>query len=205
MVTAESGTLEVMGSPFIAELELMNQIVYALKTVGAGRVIFSGDSNTLYLEETDCPLWEWLGSTGSSLPRVLTFGAPECTTQSSTMSFAPAFPTHDVEYNLLPAQFVGDPAALKAAYDVVIYCETPYFRGDDLPTAEVQTLIDYVTLQGGGLYLMSEWFTYLNQDDIDAVNRIANPLGANFLPTDLEWGGIEGQVSLSCFPPPAVG
>ena len=176
-----------------------NDIVYAMAESSSGRVVFTGDSDSLYLAEGSCPFWEWLGASGSELPRVLTFGANAC---SDNYHSVPNFSAHEYHAVHLPAEYQNDAAALREDWDVVIYCKPPYFESEDLTAAEVQTLIDYTKVHGGGTLLVSEWFTYLNQDDIDAINLVAQPLGANLLSTNLDWGGADGTIDFDCFPTP---
>ena len=42
---------------------------------------------------------------------------------------------------------------------------------------------------------------YLIPADIDSVNRILAPLGLHSLPVSLDWGEVDGEIELPCFPP----
>jgi hypothetical protein len=82
------------------------------------------------------------------------------------------------------------------------------FDGGDAPSdAEMQTLLDYVSMHGGGLYVVSEFAdpnfgAYLNQNDLDSVNRVMQPLGVTALQVSLNWGNVDGNIEFECFPPP---
>jgi hypothetical protein len=171
-----------------------DQIIYALDEVGNGRVIYTADTNILYKEITDCPLWEWLGQTGDTLPKVLSFGRYLCDGVGNDLGMYP-----DLTYagNNLPAQFINNPAALAQEYDAVIYCTLA-----GTSAAEAQTIVDYVTDHGGGLYLASEYWGFLNQNDLNTINMIGNPLGVEFKATNLDWGQANGDIDFACFPDP---
>ena len=42
----------------------------------------------------------------------------------------------------------------------------------------------------------------LNQQAINDINMIANPMGTNFLPTNLNRGLAADEVEIGCFPDP---
>lgn len=199
--TTQSGSLEsIDNNTFLAEMYLGQEIVYALDEVGPGRVIYTGDSNILNSEITDCPLYEWLGQTDMQLPSLASIGSNLCSGIGNNL------PNYQGSWTFLgeslPNQYVGDPAALAADYDVVIYCPVR-FNGAPLTLAESGTYVDFVTQQGGGLYLVSEYFGGgIDQQAVDNINSIANPLDANFLPTNLNWGQADGEVMIDCFPNP---
>jgi hypothetical protein len=201
--TNQSGSLQpVAPNTFLAEILQSGETVYALDEVGPGRVIYSGDSNILNEEVTDCPLYEWLGQTGTSPPVIGSIGSNTvCAGLGNSLG---SYPTWSYIGQNVPAQYLGDPAALLADYDAIIYC--PLRSMIDTVTmdaAEATTLVDFVTVQGGGLYLVSEYFGGgLNQQAIDDVNSIANALGAHFLSTNLDWGQADGEVQIGCFPTP---
>ena len=183
------------GTVFLGSATLQgNEIIYALDEVGTGRVIYTADTNILYKEITDCPLWEWLGQTGQSLPKVLSFGRYLCNGLGNNLGVYP-----DLTYagNNLPAQYIGNPALLAQDYDAVIYCTLA-----GTSAAEAQTIVDYVTVQGGGLYLASEYWGFINQADLNTINSIGNPLGVDFKPTNLDWGQANGDIDFACFPDP---
>jgi hypothetical protein len=171
-----------------------DEIIYALDEVGTGRVIYTADTNILYKEITDCPLWQWLGQTGQDLPKVLSFGRYLCDGVGNDLGSYP-----DLTYagNNLPQQFINNPAALAAEYDAVIYCTLA-----GTSAAEAQTIVDYVTDHGGGLYLASEYWGFINQADLNTINTIGNPLGVNFKATNLDWGQANGDIDFECFPDP---
>ena len=170
------------------------KIIYALDEVGSGRVIYTADTNLLYKEITDCPLWEWLGDSGDQLPKVLSFGRNLCGGLGNNLGNYPDLTYAGVS---LPAQYVNNPAQLAADYDAVIYCTVA-----STSAAEQQTIVNYVKNEGGGLYLASEYWGFLNQGDLDSVNAIGMPLGVEFQATNLDWGQANGEIDFDCFPLP---
>jgi len=58
---------------------------------------------------------------------------------------------------------------------------------------------------GGGLYVVSEFSNgnaYLNQDDLDSINRVMMPLGVEAQMVSLNWGNVDGNIEFDCFPAP---
>ena len=104
----------------------------------------------------------------------------------------------------LPAQYIGNPAQLRADYDIVMYLEASgqFDEGDEPTNQEMQTLIDYVQLHGGGAYISSEFAGYMKASDYASVNRVLMPLGVEALEVNLDWGDVNGQIEFSCFPAP---
>ncbi len=102
------------------------------------------------------------------------------------------------------SEYLNNPAALAAAHDVIVYCPLREGYDDaDMNPGEPSTLIDFVTEEGGGLYQVSEYFgAGLQQQSIDDINMIGNPMGVNFLTTNLDWGQAAGEVEIDCFPDP---
>ncbi|MEZ4380019.1 MAG: hypothetical protein R3A79_01635 [Nannocystaceae bacterium] len=193
--TQSSSFVPLQGTEFMGFATLEgDKIIYATDEVGAGRVIYTADTNILYNEVTDCPLWEWLGDSGDQLPKVLSFGRNLCGGLGNNLANYP-----DLTYAgaSLPGQYVNNPAQLAADYDAVIYCTIA-----STSDAEAQTLVDYVQAHGGGLYLASEYFGFLSQADVNRINTIGNPLGVDFLTTNLDWGQANGEIGFSCFPKP---
>jgi hypothetical protein len=193
--TQSSSFVALQGTEFMGFATLEgDKIIYALDEVGPGRVIYTADTNILYKEITDCPLWEWLGDSGDQLPKVLSFGRNLCGGLGNNLGNYP-----DLTYAgpSMPAQYVNNPAQLAADYDVVIYCTI-----SGTSDAEAQTVVDFVSEQGGGLYLASEYFGFLSQADVDRINTIGNPLGVDFQTTNLDWGQANGEIGFACFPLP---
>ncbi len=198
----QSGVLEVLGGDILGTAELMNEIVYVVGNYGAGRFIAVADSAIPMNEVTDCPLYPWLADTNDPDPAMLVFGwAP---------GDGPAYwqaPNQTVSDIHLPAQYVGNPAQIRADFDIVLYLESSSQNdGGDEPTdEEMQTLLDYVNLHGGGLYISSEFSdssgVYISPDDRDSVNRLLNPLGVNQPEFSLNWGDVDGNIEFECFPP----
>jgi hypothetical protein len=198
----QSGVFEITGDDVFATATLQNEIVYALGTYGSGRFIASADSSLPFNEVTNCPLHAWLAGT-EAMPSIFWFG---WTDSDGPIQFnVPATPggVH------LPPQYIGNPAQLAADYDIVMYLEASgQFDGGDEPSdSEMQTLLDYVSMHGGGLYVVSEFAdpnfgAYLNQNDLDSVNRVMMPLGVTALQVSLNWGNVDGNIEFECFPPP---
>jgi hypothetical protein len=198
----QSGVFEITGDNVFATATLQNEIVYALGNYGNGRFIASADSSLPFNEVTDCPLHAWLAGT-ESVPSIFWFG---WTDSDGPINFNVAATEGGVH---LPPEYIGDPAQLAADYDIVMYLEASgQFDGGDEPSdAEMQTLLDYVSVHGGGLYAVSEFAdpnfgAYLNQNDLDSVNRLMEPLGVMALQVSLNWGNVDGNIEFECFPPP---
>ncbi len=192
--TQSSSMMAINGNTFLGEAYLEDQVIYALDDVGQGRVIYTADTNILYKEISDCPLWEWLGDTGDNLPNVLSFGRYLCNGLGNNLE---AYPSLTYAGEQLPAQYVGNAALLHQDYDALIYCTLA-----NLSPAEAATVKDFVEQEGGGLYLASEYWGFINQGDLDAINSIATDFGVEFLPTNLDWGQADGNIDFDCFPIP---
>lgn len=181
-----------------ATAELMNQIVYALGTAGAGRFIASGDSSLPFNEVSDCPILEWLGGKGGANPKLFWFGWGP--------SDGPAnwnYPGDKAGIHL-PAKYIGNAALLAQDYDIVMYLEgSGQFDGGDQPSdLEMQTLYEFITVHGGGAYIVSEFAGYLKAADYASINRVLKPLGVEALQVNLNWGNVNGQIQFQCFPAP---
>lgn len=200
----QSGALEDQGASLLGTVVLDSRFVYGLGTYGAGRYIATADNRLVYREQTDCPLHQWLTQTPDPAPSILMFGLgrfervyhviPEDNLTESSIH--------------LPDAYVGDPARLAQDFDLVIYFEgSAQYDEDDEPTdAEVQTVLDYVRVHGGGLYIVSEFAdagtrVYLDPGDLASVNRFLTPLGLESLQLNLDWGDAEGSIQFDCFPP----
>jgi len=184
--TQSSSFHPLAGTEYLDYATLFNNIIYALDEVGRHQPALQG--------VTDCPLWEWLGQTGNQLPKVLSFGRQLCGGLGNNLAMYP-----DLTYagSNLPNQYINNPAQLAADYDAVIYCTI-----GSTPASERQTLVQYVQNHGGGLYLASEYWGFINQGDLDAVNSIAVPFGTEFEATNLDWGQANGEIGFECFPEP---
>jgi hypothetical protein len=203
IASQQSGVFDVTGTNIFATAELESQIVYALGTYGAGRFIATADSSLPFNETSDCPIVEWLGGSGGPNPTLFWFG---WTTTDGPISWT--YPGMSAGVHL-PAQYIGDPAALAADYDIVMYLEASgqFDAGDQPSDAEMQTLLDYVQIHGGGLYVSSEFAdpnggAYLNATDLASVNRVLLPLGLESLQVSLNWGNVDGNIDFDCFPAP---
>ncbi len=203
IASMQSGVFSVEGKNVFATATLMDQVVYALGTHGAGRFIATADSALPFNEVSDCPLVDWLGG-GVAEPKLFWFGWSAIDGPAAWTYPGDSAGVH------LPDQYVGNPGLLAADYDIVMYLEASgqFDDGDQPSDAEMQTLVDYVNLHGGGLYISSEFaepsgFAYLTPVDLASINRALVPLGLTALQVSLEWGNVDGNIDFQCFPPPA--
>lgn len=198
IASQQSGTLAVNGPNVFATATLQDQVVYALGTKGAGRFIATADTSLPFNEQTDCPILAWLAGVEPPAAKLFWFGwGPSDGPQQWT------YPGTSAGIHL-PAEYIGNPAKLAADFDIVMYLEGSgqFDNGDQPADAEMQTLIDYVTIHGGGLYVSSEFAGYLKPADYVSVNRVMVPLGVEALEVNLDWGDVNGQINFDCFPPP---
>jgi len=212
LMTTQSNALTVDGaSPLFATAELDGETVFGLGEVDAGRIAFSGDGNVIYREGT-CPLWEWLGDTGASPPRVLCIGADwPCGGLTETKVVNEINHLHmypgQLDYGglTLPPEYEGDPVALHDDYDVVVYFAVLDFatNGWDYDPGDVATLESFARDEGGGLYLIAEyWGGGMGQAQLDSINAIAAPYDVSVQQQSLAWGPAGAAVELDCFPNP---
>ncbi len=196
---ASNTFVPIDGNEFLGHAELFDEIVYAIDEVGEGRVAYTADmTNVFFNEMTQCPLWPWLGATGQDLPRVLATGGHMCDAQDwNNLGELPDFTYAAV----LPAQYVGDPEALRADYDLVMYCDE---RTSFPQAVDAQTYVEYAAVHGGGLYIGSDYYEpNWPTASLDELNAIAEPLGVEFAADQLDWGNAEAGVAFDCFPDPA--
>ena len=204
LASQQSGVLDVFGANVFATAQLEMQDVYALGTSGSGRFIAIADSSLPFNEMSDCPLTSWLAG-GNESPAMMWFGwTPSDGPIGWNVPGAIDAGVH------LPPQYIGNPALLAADFDIVMYLEASgqFDMGDEPSDAEMQTLLDYVQMHGGGAYVSSEFANaagtaYMTPDDLDSVNRLMVPLGLESLQVSLNWGAANGNIDFECFPPPA--
>ena len=210
LFTTASTSLSPMGDGLLIEVLLDGQLVYALDEWGAGRLVFSGDSNILYAEG-DCPIWSWLGATGAALPRVLCFGAEHaCTGLTDGMppldvNALHTYPgTLDYVGTTLPPAYAGDAAAIAADYDVVVYAATnDFFNPWDSDPADAPTVVEFVEM-GGGAYIVGEYSPGgMGAPQHAALQILAEAFDVSFDEVWLDWGEAGAEVELECFPDPA--
>jgi hypothetical protein len=204
IASMQSGVFTVEGANVFATATLEDQVVYALGTAGTGRFIATADSSLPFNEVSDCPLVPWLAGSEATNAPLLWFG---WTPSDGPMQWAYPGTAAGVH---LPAQYIGNPAQLAADYDIVMYLEASgqFDMGDQPSDAEMQTLVDYATLHGGGLYVSSEFAdpaggVEVGATDLASVNRLLQPLGLTALQVSLNWGNVDGNIDFECFPPPA--
>lgn len=196
IASMQSGVLDASGGGVFATAQLQGQDVYAIGTYGSGRFIATADSSLPFNEVSDCPLTEWLAANGGVQPKVMIFGWGPGDGPGNWNVQYDKFGIH------LPPQYIGNPGQLAADYDIVMYLEGSGQFGNDQPSdQEIDTLLDFITA-GGGAYVSSEFFGYLNDADIASVNRLLTPLGSSALPQNLNWGNVDGQIDFECFPEP---
>jgi hypothetical protein len=196
IASQQSGVLATSGDHVFATAKLMDKVVYALGTYGGGRFIAAADSSLPFNEQTDCPISEWLAGNGGVQPKILYFGWGPSDGPKQWNVPSDAAGIH------LPAQYIGNPDQLLADYDIVMYLEGSGQFGMDAPSdQEMTTLLDYLE-KGGGMYISSEFYGYLNDADLVSVNRLLTPLGATTQPVSLNWGNVDGQIDFECFPEP---
>jgi hypothetical protein len=194
LMTDRSTTLvPTANNTLLGVVSQSDAIVWAIDTVESGRVAYAGTADMLNNEGPACGLWAWLAATDAT-PRVLATGNFRCDAQRwnglgelDDFTFA----------SDLPAQYVGDPAALRADFDVVIFCVNNF--GGPNPI-DAQTYVDYVTQHGGGLYLAGSPVLDMPSEDIDRINEIAVPLGVEFQAVDLDWAPQVSSGGFACFP-----
>ncbi len=196
---ASNALRAIDGNTFLAQAELFGHVVYAIDVVGSGRVLYTGDmTNVFYNEQTDCPLWPWLGGLREEMPRVLATGGQMCDAQEwNNLGALPHF-TYAFE---LPDMYVGHPERLKDDYDVVMLCEHRAPREEGI--IDAQTYVEYVRDHGGGLYMGSDYFLLETEGRVAAINAVANPLGASFEHESVNWGDAAAPIDVECLPTPA--
>lgn len=200
----QSGAFTIEGTDVFAFAELGGQSVYALGNYGAGRFIAAADSSLPMREQTDCPLLPWLAGAPDGPASILRLGWVD--DDWPEYDEDPAAAIAGVH---LPTEYIGDPKRLRADFDVVWYLEESWVldQGDEPSDAEVQTLLDYTAIEGGGLVVAAEYADpggtgYLRQSDLDSVNRILGPLGLTADLVSLDWGEATGAIAFPCFPQP---
>lgn len=199
IASKQSGTLAITGNNVFATAQLQGQTVYALGTAGSGRFIATADSSLPFNEQTECPILEWLAGGPDPNPTLFWFGwGPSDGPQGWS------YPGDSSGIHL-PPQYVGNPAQLAMDYDIVMYLEGSgqYDMGDQPTNLEMQTLVEFVTIYGGGAYISSEFAGYLQPADYASINRALQPLGVEALAVNLNWGNVDGQIDFTCFPAPA--
>jgi hypothetical protein len=212
LMTTQSNAMHVTaGMPLFLEAQLDGHLVFGLREAEAGRVAFSGDGNVIYREGT-CPLWPWLGGTGDQLPRVLCFGADwPCRGETGAVPPLEINALHTYAGQLdyggitLPAEYASDPELLRADYDLVVYISVHDFATSswDLQLADAATLDAFVRDEGGGLYLVGEYWGAMYDEHLESLNWIAQPFDIEFEQLSLDWGPAGAMVEIDCFPDPA--
>lgn len=202
IASQQSGVFTVTSDNVFATANLVGEIVYAIGDYGGGRFVATADSSLPFNELTNCPLHEWLAGIPAQ-PTILQFGWTE---KDGPISFVIEATVAGIH---LPPKYIGHPELLAHDYDIVMYLEasSQFDKGDQPTDAEIQTLLDYVSKHGGGLYMVSEFAdpvhgTYLSPTDLESVNRLMTPMGVVAEQVNLNWGNVEGNVDFACFPAP---
>jgi hypothetical protein len=208
MTTQSNAMHATVGMPLFLEAQLDGHLVFGLAEADAGRVAFSGDGNVVYREGT-CPLWPWLGATGEELPRVLCFGAEwPCNGLTDSALEINALHTYAgvLDYGglTLPDEYAADPVALRDDYDLVVYISVHDFATGswDFALGDAATLETFVRDEGGGLYLVGEYWGAMATEHLESLNWIAAPYDLEFEELSLDWGPAGAMVEIDCFPDP---
>lgn len=198
IASMQSGVIQVDGPKVFATAQLQGQIVYAMGTYGAGRFIATADTSLPFNEQTDCPIVPWLAGTQEPNPTLFWFGWGPSDGPKQWNYPGMSAGIH------LPPEYIGDPAKLRAEFDMVMYLEGSgqFDNGDQPSDEEMQTILDYVSIHGGGVYVSSEFAGYLKTADYVSVNRLLVPMGVTALEVNLDWGNVDGQIDFTCFPAP---
>jgi len=76
-------------------------------------------------------------------------------------------------------------------------------NGWDYDPGDVATLESFARDEGGGLYLIAEyWGGGMGQAQLDSINAIAAPYDVSVQQQSLAWGPAGAAVELDCFPNP---
>lgn len=209
--TASTTLAPTNDNDFLIEVFLEGDRVYALDESGSGRVAFSGDSDILYAEG-DCPIWSWLGATGTEAPRVLCFGARHaCTGLTDGATPLEVNKLHEYPGQLLyagtslPEPYDTNAAALRADYDVVVYAATnDAFNPWSSDPQDAAIVADFVETMGGGAYIVGEYSTGgMGPEQFEALQNVAAMFEVSFDQVWLDWGQASASTQLECFPTPA--
>jgi hypothetical protein len=195
-------------SPLVVTAKLADSTVFGLGSAGKGRLVFSGDGNIVF-REGQCPLWQWLGATGAAYPRVLCIGAKypclgETHPGAQDVNGLHGYPGQ-LDYGglTLPPRYDGSPAALRDDYDVVTYFgvldhATGTWRSNP---ADAGTLETFVREEGGGLYIVSEYYGGGASDaQIASANELGRPWSVEFERLSLAWAQTSAEATLQCLP-----
>ena len=181
-------------SDFIAIGRIQDKPVYGLAESGKGRLAFSGDTNLIGLEDQKCAIWPWLGGTYPRKPRVLVFGRWICNSKSAGAANGIAQYLGVVQAGeMLPAQYINNPALLKKDYDMVLFCSNV----KALATGVGQTLIDFVRNYGGGLYMAHEYGGFASSAETTALNTLTQSFGVSFKNDSISWNDIDIAVDFN--------
>jgi hypothetical protein len=176
------------------------QRVFAMNRWGKGHVVAWCDSSTT-AEVMDAFNAEgYLGQT--SKPRVASFGnMPTC----KPGYLQPTSMPMDVTYlgSELPAKYTGNPGALAADWDAVVFCGF-HTAWDPGIGALIQS---YVTQYGRGYLAVMDYYGYdIVDTDFTNMTAISKPAGFVFNPVSLDWADLTATVKIDCVPdlPPRI-
>ena len=73
----------------------------------------------------------------------------------------------------------------------------------DLALGDSATLETFVRDEGGGLYLVGEYWGAMSDAHLESLNWIAERYDVAFEQLSLDWGPAGAMVEIDCFPDPA--
>jgi hypothetical protein len=176
-------------------------IVFAMNRWGEGHVIAWCDSDSAVPLMDEFPGWAYLAQ--AEAPRIAMLGSHWGCELVAPYTFWG---------DQMPTEYVDDPAALAADWDVIMLCgfhmgigpgEAQDLTDPDLgwPAELEPTLRSFVKDQGKGLFLVMDYYgTVVKDADIAHVNSIVRDAGFSIQPTELPWGDVQAEVALECVP-----
>jgi len=183
---------EVDAESFIT-LEGADHRVLAMDRWGAGHIVAWCDGTTLGDLLLSFNLAEYLGQTDT--PRVASFGDDAiCAYEGWVGSPVPAWVQYQGED--LPAQYRGNPSALAADWDVVIFC------GFRIPWAYDWSaeIASFVATHGKGFLAVMDYEGVVQSTDFTNMSLITSQAGIRFDPLNLAWAPSSTDVVLDCVP-----
>ncbi len=166
--------------------------VFAMDRWGDGHVIAYCDATTLDELIGSFNVLGYLGQVSN--PSVASFGDNYLCDPGSGVNDLPPGITYLGED--LPSSYQGDPAALAADWDAIVFCgfRIPWSYG------WIDELQSFVADHGKGLLAVMEYDTLAFQDDFDNMSAITSGDGIVFDSLNLDWAQASVSVELECVP-----
>jgi hypothetical protein len=186
-------TTELDGEAFI-QAGGMPQRVLAMDRWGQGHIMAWCDASSLGSLITSVNARGYLGR--SQTARVASFGDDfMCNPNSPSAYPVPEWITY---FGLaLPAEYLGDPAKLRADWDAIVYCGFRHEWNDGWTSL----LQSYVSEHGGGLLAVLDYAGIdLTHDDFVHMGGITAPSGIGFDEVVLEHATATANVVDECVP-----